>query len=195
MQPNMTHSGKHTPTKRQPTVSDPKTLQKILNQTRLGQLLSKSQQLSQLQHLLAQYLPAELVARCKVLNLNACQLIIGTCNSSIAVKLRFMAPQLLQHIQRDNTLQNRHDMLRISAIRIKVTPHAGTLGSVRATLPSRTTKQAKPDPKSNSLQPSKHPLEYTADSTCANAIAHPKLRNLWQKIMLNRRNAEWEVTR
>ena len=190
MQTNMSHSGKHTPTKRQPTVSDPKTLQKILNQTRLGQLLSKSQQLSQLQHLLAQHLPAELVARCRVLNFNACQLIIGTCDSGIAAKLRFMAPQLLQHIQEDNTLQNRYDMIRISAIRIKVTPHTRTLGSVSATLPSRTTKQAKPEPKPNSLQPSKHALEYTADSTCVNAIAHPKLRNLWQKIMLNRRNAE-----
>jgi hypothetical protein len=78
-----------------------KTLNQLLEtpQSDLQQILQKAQQIQRLQHFLEPFLPAPIRSECTVANYHVSQLKILASNASVATTLRFLIPQLLQHLQ------------------------------------------------------------------------------------------------
>ncbi len=81
-------------------IKDPKRVSAVLNEhARLGFLVKKAQQLSRLQQLLDDSLPAELRNRAQVMNIQGSSLIIGVTTGVIATRLNYQAPELLKKLQ------------------------------------------------------------------------------------------------
>ena len=87
--------------------------------TRCSQLVAHSRQLTRLQRLLANALPADLAHHCQVQNLRGATLYLQTDSSVWANRLRYLRPALLQQLQPE--LGTLHD-IQVTVAPVQATP-------------------------------------------------------------------------
>lgn len=186
------------PTAASTAETKPKPLIDSLQGTRrLGSLVAKARYLLYIESALAQYLPSELRGQCQVLNVFGPNLVLAVSSSALSTKLRFLAPELLHRLNQ-GCKQSAHEQRQaLLSLRIKVRvgsqhslPSQQAHGRIAAAVKqsrfaSASTKQpaASLQPSSGKPSPSSASQRPTTLVTAAEAIAHPQLRQLWQRIL------------